>query len=59
MLSGGSQSRAWPRCQSEEMKMLSISFPQVGIEPTTVAFTIERFCPCATTHMFFIVCHKG
>ena len=35
VLSGGTRRRALPRHQSEEMKMLNISFLPVGIEPTT------------------------
>ena len=48
VLSGGTQRCAVPRYQSEEMKMLHILLPQVGIEPTTVAFTDVRL-RCATT----------
>ena len=35
MLSGGTHRRALSRYQSEEMKILSISVPRMGIEPTT------------------------
>ena len=38
-LSSGTQRRALILYQSKEMKKISISFPWVGIEPTTVAFT--------------------
>ena len=30
-----------PRHQGEEMKVLNISIPGVGIEPTTIAFTVR------------------
>ena len=36
VFSGGTQRLAWRRHQSEEIKILNISFPQVGIEPTTL-----------------------
>ena len=51
MLSGGTQRRALPCYQSEEMKTLIMndSYPRVGIEPTNVAIIITRLCPCATT----------
>ena len=35
MLNGRTQRCAAPRCQSEEMKILNISYIQVEIEPTT------------------------
>ena len=35
MLSGGAQRRVLPRRQSEEMKILNILIPRVGIETTT------------------------
>ena len=35
MLIGGAQHRALPRYQSEEMKLLNISFPQMGIKIKT------------------------
>ena len=40
-MSGGTQRRAYPRHQSEEMEILilvNISAPRVGIEPTTSRF---------------------
>ena len=35
MLSGGTERRALPRHQSEEVKILNISVPRVGTEPAT------------------------
>ena len=46
VLSGGSQRRVLLQHQSEEMKILNISFPRVGIEPTT---SQPPMCPCATS----------
>ena len=34
-MSGGKQRRVLPPCKSEQMKKINISFPRVGIEPTT------------------------
>ena len=48
MLSDGTR-RALRLHQSEEIKILNISLLQVGIEPTTDAFTVTRLCPCGTT----------
>ena len=48
LLSGGTQRRALPRPQSEELKILNISFPRVGIEPTkcrVVAVTLVHPAP--------------
>ena len=42
MLSGGTQRRALPRYQSEDRKILNISFPTVRIESRTVAITVTR-----------------
>ena len=39
---------ALPRLQSEEIIMLNILFPRIGIELTTY-FTVTRLCHCATT----------
>ena len=40
--SGGTQRRALPRYQSEEIKIYKISFPILDIETTTVAYTVAR-----------------
>ena len=48
MLSGGTQRRVLPRCQSEEMKIY-VSFPRVGSKPTTSRFYRHTLYPCATT----------
>ena len=50
MLSGGTQRRALPRKQGEEMKLLNILFPRVGIEPT-----VCPACPCAMTGLIIII----
>ena len=42
MLRAGIQRRVLSRDQSEEMKILNVSFPLVEIEPTTVTFTVTR-----------------
>ena len=45
MWSCGTQRRALPRHQCEEMKILNISFLRVRIEPTTVVFvTMTSVC---------------
>ena len=55
MLSGGIQRRALPRHQSERMKisiLINISFPRVGIEPTT-SHVIVTLCAPAP-RLFFL-----
>ena len=54
--SGGTRRCVLSRYYSEEMKIQNISFPRVGIEPTTLAFIGEacdykltRLCLSATT----------
>ena len=42
VLSGGTERRALPRCQIEQMTILNISFPRLVIEPTA--------SPCALHH---------
>ena len=49
VFSGGTERRISPRYHSEEMKIFNITFPRVGIEFTTVALTVTRMCPGATT----------
>ena len=52
VLSGGNlkSRRVLPRHQREEMKILiNISFPRVGIEPTTSRFYSHTLCSCTTT----------
>ena len=49
MLSGGTQHRALPRYQSEEMIMLNIYFSRIGIESTAIRFTVTRLY-LYTTH---------
>ena len=38
----------------EEIKLLNILIPQVGIEHITMAFIIARFCPSAMTFSLLI-----
>ena len=45
MLSGGTQRRTLPRYQSEETKILCISFPRVEIEPTNRQVNSRTFVP--------------
>ena len=49
MLSGGAQHRTLPFYQSKEMKILHMSPPRLGIESTSVVFTVARLPLCATT----------
>ena len=47
MLNGGTQRPVLARFQSEEMKLLNILFPRVGIEPTTrytYSHTLVQLC---------------
>ena len=57
VLSGGTQRRALPRYQSEEMKIWNISFLRVRIESTIVAFSTRTLGPCATTEVFWVLPH--
>ena len=47
VLSGGTQCRGLPWCQSKEMKILrnNNQFPRVEIEPATVAFQSHPYAP--------------
>ena len=45
MLSGGTQRRALPRHQSEEIEILNISFPRMGIEHKTCRVFSHTLCP--------------
>ena len=38
-----------PEQRNENINLTNISFPRVGIEPTTNRFYIHTLCPCATT----------
>ena len=49
VLSGGTQRRALPHYQSEEIKILNISFPRIGMEPTACPSTVARVSICVTT----------
>ena len=51
MLSGGAPLRALLHYQSEEMKILNISFPLVGIDPRTYRVIVARICRFATTDL--------
>ena len=44
MLSDGTQRHALPGYQSEEMKILNIFFPLVGIEPITSTRLLSHAC---------------
>ena len=45
MLSGGTQRRILLYYHSELMKILNITFPRVGIEPTTCHVYNRTLCP--------------
>ena len=51
-MSGRTQLHALPRHQSEEMKILSISLPRVGIELTACRAYSHTVCTCATISLY-------
>ena len=44
MLNGGTERHAFPCYQSEEMKIINVSCPRMGIEPTSCHFR-SYACP--------------
>ena len=56
MLNDGTQRHTLTRHQNEEMKVLNISFPRVGMEP--VAFSVTLYAPALRLVSFSIKIKK-